>query len=71
MLPHPWMHSSLIFLMMMASGNIIGQDMDATEMLLAPLQDLPPVEFAFAYGSGVFEQPGNSHLARNEVWILS
>ena len=45
--------------------------MDATEMLLAPLQDLPPVEFAFAYGSGVFEQPGNSHLARNEVWILS
>ena len=57
--------------MMMASGNINRYDVDAAETLLAPLQDLPPVEFAFAYGSGVFEQPGNSHLARNEVWILS
>ncbi|MCO5603568.1 hypothetical protein L7F22_057719 [Adiantum nelumboides] len=32
--------------------------------LVAPLQDLPKVEFAFAYGSGVFQQPGSS---KNEV----
>ncbi|MCO5575888.1 hypothetical protein L7F22_029694 [Adiantum nelumboides] len=30
--------------------------------LVAPLQDLPKVEFAFAYGSGVFQQPGSSKI---------
>jgi hypothetical protein len=45
-----------------------GQGVGAIDMLRAPLDDLPPVEFAFAYGSGVFEQPGNSHLTQNEVF---
>ncbi|CAM6085502.1 unnamed protein product [Calypogeia fissa] len=30
------------------------------EKLAEPLRDLPPVEFAFSYGSGVFPQPGDS-----------
>lgn len=41
--------------------------MDVEETLIAPLEDLPTVEFAFAYGSGVFVQPGNWHVARNEA----
>ena len=52
---------------MMASDNVFGQGIDASDMLRAPLEDLPPVEFAFAYGSGVFEQPGNLHLTGNVV----
>ena len=40
-----------------------------SEELAAPLGDLPPVEFAFAYGSGVFaqHQPPRVQLANDEV----
>lgn len=40
-----------------------------SEELAAPLGDLPPVEFAFAYGSGVFaqHQPPRVQVANDEV----
>lgn len=41
--------------------------MDIKEALAAPLEDLPTVEFAFAYGSGVFQQAGSLHISRNEA----
>eukprot|EP00250_Pteridium_aquilinum_P012845 c20980_g1_i1 orf=389-796(-) len=41
--------------------------MDMKEALIAPLEDLPSVEFAFAYGSGVFQQPGSLHISGNEA----
>eukprot|EP00249_Psilotum_nudum_P028940 c38974_g1_i1 orf=282-1292(+) len=41
--------------------------MDELEELAAPLKDLPIVEFAFAYGSGVFQQPGHSDLSKQEA----
>ncbi|KAJ7552254.1 hypothetical protein O6H91_06G047700 [Diphasiastrum complanatum] len=36
--------------------------MPSMEQLVAPLESLPPVEFAFAYGSGVFPQDNNTFL---------
>lgn len=41
--------------------------MDIKAALVAPLHDLPTVEFAFAYGSGVFQQPGSLTLSKNEA----
>lgn len=41
--------------------------MSVWEELVMPLDDLPPVEFAFAYGSGVFQQPGHLDLSKKEV----
>jgi hypothetical protein len=35
--------------------------------LAEPLNDLPPVDFAFTYGSGVFPQPGGSDRSMPEV----
>ncbi|KAI5058101.1 hypothetical protein GOP47_0026271 [Adiantum capillus-veneris] len=48
--------------------NVFPKQMaDINAALVAPLQDLPPVEFAFAYGSGVFQQPGSLNLSKNEA----
>ena len=37
--------------------------------LIAPLDSMPPVEFAFAYGSGVFTQPLQTRAHSNDVRI--
>ncbi|KAH7290298.1 hypothetical protein KP509_30G041300 [Ceratopteris richardii] len=50
-----------------AFGSCHAMATDVKEALAAPLQDLPAVDFAFAYGSGVFQQPGNLILSRNEA----
>lgn len=38
-----------------------------SEKLAEPLSDLPPVEFAFSYGSGVFPQPADKERSTIEV----
>ncbi|KAG0604420.1 hypothetical protein M758_10G170800 [Ceratodon purpureus] len=37
--------------------------------LIAPLDSMPPVDFAFAYGSGVFTQALHSRARSNEVCV--
>lgn len=37
--------------------------------LIAPLDSMPPVDFAFAYGSGVFSQPLHTRARSNDVSI--
>jgi hypothetical protein len=37
--------------------------------LIAPLDSMPPVDFAFAYGSGVFSQPLHTRARSNEVSV--
>jgi hypothetical protein len=39
------------------------EEEELVDNLTAPLSDLPRVDCAFAYGSGVFPQPDNNHIS--------